>query len=292
VGPRERPVPPGVVPGMDRDPKFAHRWIVLSVPAPPRGEEHLLVEALIRVGGRSVVREGDRYVARIPVPRPEAARADAVAAEEGAPGDPAPTVANAEAAIRASTSLRDPDLRWEWAEDGPGSGESTPRHPTTRACLALLGELVAPGERWLDVGAGTGVLALEAARLGAEAVLALEMDPVAAALARESAADAPGARVRVVTLRAGPGDLRRLGPFHGIVANIEARALMELLDAFRGEGAPLHPGGHLILSGAHRGEGRDLAQVARDAGLTAVTERVEEGWWTGAFRYGGVRDPQ
>jgi SAM-dependent methyltransferase len=262
------------------DPELPRRWLVLSVAAPVRGEEHLLVEALMRLGGRSVVREGERYVARIPV----------AAAGAG----PEALLRKAEVAVRAATTLVDPEIRWRWAargvDDGPEGEAPAPRHPTTRSCLAFLGELVVPGERWLDVGAGTGVLALEAARLGATEVLALEMDPVAAALAREHAAEGSGGHVRVVTLRAGPGDLGRLGPFHGVVANIEAEVLMALLEGFRR--GPLLPGGHLILSGAHRGEGRELAEAAREVGLTAVGERVEEGWWAGAFRYGGGALPR
>jgi SAM-dependent methyltransferase len=264
---------------------MAH-WLVLSVPAPPRGEEHLLVDALLRVGGRSVIREGDHYLARIPVGECQG--------EEDRAGAWEPLVAEARMAVRAATSLDEPEIRWWWApaQGKDGAESSLPPHPTTRACLALLGDLVSPGERWLDVGTGTGVLALEAARLGAKEVLALEMDPVAAALAREGAAQAgfgePEGPIRVVTLRAGPGDLLRLGPFHGIVANLEAGVLKELLEAFRSlhPSNPLHRGGRLILSGAHRGEGKELEDLASEVGLNAVSRRVEEGWWAGAFRFG------
>jgi SAM-dependent methyltransferase len=275
-------------------------WLVLSVPAPPRGEEHLLVEALLRAGGRSVVREGDRYLARIPVVGGRGDGQGEDRSEDDRAGAAEPVVAEARMAVRAATTLDDPEIRWWWAP-APGEEEAgpvLPLHPTTRACLALLEELVTPGERWLDVGTGTGVLALEAARLGAGEVVALEMDPVAAALAREGAVRAgfgePEGPIRVRALRAGPGDLLRLGPFHGIVANLEAGVLAELLDAFRGEplgeplgpGSPLHPGGHLILSGAHRGEGAELEGLAGKLELTAVSRRVEEGWWAGAFRHG------
>jgi SAM-dependent methyltransferase len=294
------------------------RWLVLSVPAPPRGEEHLLVEALMRLGGRSVVREGGRYVARIPRTAEGKAEDDSV--------DHA-FLEQARATIRAATTLQDPELRWWWSEEG-GEGAPVARHPTTRACLALMEGRVAPGERWLDVGTGTGVLALAAARLGAGEVVALEVDPVAAEvarenLAREGAHDAGGAselatyarraqgahrpRIQVLTLRAGPEDLSRLGPFHGIVANIEVGVLMELLAAFGeekggrgpagerpGRGipsagapapapAPLHPGGRLIVSGAHRGEGAELVARAGELGLHLLEERMEEGWWAGAF---------
>lgn len=287
----------------------------------------------MRLGGRSVVREGGRYLARIPQTAEGEVEVD--------PADPA-FLEQVRATIRAATTLRDPELRWWWSEGG-GEGAPVARHPTTRACLTLMEGRVAPGERWLDVGAGTGVLALAAARMGAGEVVALEADPVAAEVARENlvregASDAGGApevatdprraqgghrpRIRVLTLRAGPEDLGRLGPFHGIVANIEAGVLLELLGAF-GEGeeqrgrrpagerpgrrgpsvgdrpgrgapaapAPLHPWGRLILSGAHRGEGAALVVRAGELGLQFLEERVEEGWWAGAFRWGAPEEP-
>ena len=293
----------------------------------------------MRLGGRSVVREGGRYLARIP------RTAEGEVEGEVDPANPA-FLEQVRATIRAATTLRDPELRWWWSEEG-GEGAPVARHPTTRTCLTLMEGRVAPGERWLDVGTGTGVLALAAARMGAGEVVALEADPVAAEVARENltregaheAGGAPEAatcprraqgghrpRIRVLTLRAGPEDLGRLGPFHGIVANIDTGVLLELLGAF-GEGeevggrgpagerpgrrgpsvgdrpvrgapaapapapAPLHPGGRLILSGAHRGEGAELVVRAGELGLQLVEERVEEGWWSGAFRWGAPEEP-
>jgi len=274
--------------GMD----LPDRWLALSVPIPPRGEEHLIVEALLRIGSRSVQREGERYVAIVPPPE-----------------DLGALLGRAEAAIRASTSLTAPDLAWSWAppgawgggeepvaapfrwrngreiqlEPGPAFGDGS--HPTTRSCLEFLETMVAPGDRIADLGTGTGILAIAAAALGAREVLAIEADPLSAALARRNVArNGAEDRVRVRELLVGADDLPDLGVFHGIVANLDGRTLLELLEAFASAPSPLHKGGWLIVSGAHRGEGADVRRRAEERGLVFEGERVADGWWTGVFR--------
>lgn len=70
----------------------------------------------------------------------------------------------------------------------PGLAFGTGQHPTTRLCLQALEELVTPGMRVLDLGAGSGILAIAAAKLGARRVLALDIDPQAVRVARENVA--------------------------------------------------------------------------------------------------------
>src|SRR5919199_4757237 len=68
----------------------------------------------------------------------------------------------------------------------PGMAFGTGLHPTTRLCLRAAEELVQPGQRVLDLGAGSGILAIAAAKLGAGRVEAVEIDPVAAKVCREN----------------------------------------------------------------------------------------------------------
>ncbi len=71
-------------------------------------------------------------------------------------------------------------------EIDPGMAFGTGLHPTTQMCLLVLEEQVRSGMRVLDLGTGSGILALAAVKLGADAVLALDTDPVAVAAAREN----------------------------------------------------------------------------------------------------------
>jgi len=288
----------------------ARRWLVLSVAAPPFGEEHLLVDALRRMGARAVEREAQRFVAYMP----DAADADEV-------------VRHAAAAVRASTSVRDPVITWHREDDAhwvrrragdpeplrvtgrividpvgrepdaaqPGNGEGdvvirlhpgiafgTAEHPTTRACLRLLERWVEPGARIADVGAGSGILAIAAALLGAREVTALEIDPLACAdMERNLEANVVADRVRVRQGAATHAGLRALGPLDGMVANIEFAVVAELLPAMA---AALAPGGWLVVSGIIRPEREALLRAAGWAGLRTAGEEIDEGWWTGWFR--------
>jgi ribosomal protein L11 methyltransferase len=287
------------------DPAAAPPWLLLSVQAPPHGEEIYLVDALRRLGARAVEREGERFVALLPPPR-----------------DPDALLREAEGAIRASTTLRDPWLTWrwqpreEWAERwsrqvrptragerfvvaprgrmpplepgelpirlAPGPGFGTAEHPTTRACLRLLETRVAPGDRVADVGSGSGILAVAAALLGAGHVLALEVDPWACEAARETVAENVVAdRVEVREVEVRPETLRGEAPFDGIAANLEAAILLPLLPALAGA---LAPGGWAVVSGVLRQERREAVRAAEGAGLRVEREVVEEGWWTAVLR--------
>jgi ribosomal protein L11 methyltransferase len=127
----------------------------------------------------------------------------------------------------------------------------TGRHETTRGCLLALDRLARAGRRFkrpLDLGCGSGILALAMARLWDAPVLAADNDAPAVSVARENmringAAD----RVRVVKSSGfGAAALRRSGPFDLIAANILARPLCRLA---RGFAAHLAPGGSAVLSG-------------------------------------------
>ncbi|WP_242396372.1 50S ribosomal protein L11 methyltransferase [Anaeromyxobacter oryzisoli] len=125
----------------------------------------------------------------------------------------------------------------------PGMAFGTGTHPTTSLCLAALSERLAarPGAAVLDVGTGSGLLAIAARKLGAGRVAGNDNDPVAVGVARENAARNGAA----VELTVEPLSAIR-GPFDVVVANILANTLVELAP---GIAAQLAPGGVVLLSG-------------------------------------------
>ncbi len=70
----------------------------------------------------------------------------------------------------------------------PGMAFGTGLHPTTRLCIAALEEVVQPGDTVLDVGTGSGVLSIVAAKLGATSILATDIDPIAVQVTHENVA--------------------------------------------------------------------------------------------------------
>jgi ribosomal protein L11 methyltransferase len=163
----------------------------------------------------------------------------------------------------------------------PGMAFGTAEHPTTRGCLRALEELVVKDARWADVGTGSGILAIAAALLGARTVVALESDPWATAAARENArTNGVEARVEVSDVTVEAGSLAALGPFDGIVANVETGVLTLLLPEFR---LALAPTGWLVLSGILTTEADGIIQAAISHGLSLTREEAEAEWWTGTF---------
>lgn len=178
----------------------------------------------------------------------------------------------------------------------PGMAFGTGLHPTTQLCLILLERYAQPGLRTLDLGTGSGILAIAAAKLGAGPVLALDNDPIAVAVAAENVArNQAGAAVTAAegSLGAGAtmghwlsGDFgeRAAGSapapapddqFDLIVANLIAKVLVILADDIA---AALRPGGILISSGIIDSRESEVVEAFDRAGLRQI-ERHQEGEW-------------
>lgn len=157
----------------------------------------------------------------------------------------------------------------------PGMAFGTGHHPTTDMCLRALEELARPGLRVLDLGCGSGILAIAAAKLGVSRVVALDIDPQAVKAARDNAAanDAAGAvEVHWGTLdESGTG----YGPFELILANISALTLERLARALWNA---LAQGGTLVSSGFLDDAVPTLTDAYRSAGLS-VERVLEDGIW-------------
>ena len=154
-------------------------------------------------------------------------------------------------------------------------------HATTAMALAALSAHVQPGDKVLDVGTGTGILAIAAARLGAASVLALDIDPGAVEAAREnvqlngveSIVKVEEASVEAV-LRARADDQGRC--WHVVVANIVALITLGLLK--EGLARTVCSGGVLILSSIKPRELDAVCSQGRSAGMDVVREDQQDGW--------------
>jgi ribosomal protein L11 methyltransferase len=125
----------------------------------------------------------------------------------------------------------------------PGMAFGTGTHPTTALCLGALSDLLEarPGASVLDVGTGSGLLAIGARKLGAGRVAANDVDPVAVEVAGENAAR-NGAALELTGAPVG----EIAGTFDLVVANILANTLVELAPAIS---ARVAPGGRVLLAG-------------------------------------------
>lgn len=157
----------------------------------------------------------------------------------------------------------------------PGMAFGTGQHPTTAMCLRTLEDLVRPGMSVLDLGCGSSILSIAAAKLGATAVLALDIDPLAVKASGENAA-ANGVD-HLVEVREGTLDIETpsLESFDIIAANISSLTLDRLAPALARN---LRPSGILIASGFLEDAVTSLSRAFTVAGLRF--ERViEDGVW-------------
>ena len=158
----------------------------------------------------------------------------------------------------------------------PGMAFGTGLHPTTRLCVAALESLadsgVLAGARVLDVGSGSGILSIAAARLGTREVLAVDVDPIAV---EATTANARRNRLaRIVRAREGSAPSGE-GPFDVVLANLIASLLVRLAD---GLVTDLRPGGVLLASGIFENREAEVRAAFEASGLV-VSARLAEGEW-------------
>ncbi|MBL0275354.1 MAG: 50S ribosomal protein L11 methyltransferase [Anaeromyxobacter sp.] len=156
----------------------------------------------------------------------------------------------------------------------PGMAFGTGTHPTTSLCLAALSDLLQarPGARVLDVGTGSGLLAIAARKLGGGVVAGNDNDPIAVRVAQENAA------LNGVALDLNERDVAAQdGPFDLVLANILANTLVELAPALA---AQLAPGGVVILSGILRPQEEEVRAAYLAAGLVPLPggDRRQDEW--------------
>ncbi len=161
----------------------------------------------------------------------------------------------------------------------PAMAFGTGHHATTRMCLETLEEVLAnwswkDGSSVLDVGAGTGILGIAAAALGASKVVALDTNPEAVDAANhnlvlnslENRVQVHQGGLEVIDL-----DLQ----FDLILANLDTKTLCPLLDILRDR---LAPAGRLIASGIPVADEEKVSQAARAARFNTLSRRAEDDW--------------
>jgi len=165
----------------------------------------------------------------------------------------------------------------------PRMAFGTGSHETTRLCLELMERYVLPGTKVLDMGTGSGILAIAAARLGAGQVLAVDNDADAMENCRENILLN---RVEA-DVTAFEGSIENVGgrDFDLVVANINKPVLMEMLPDLP---AFLKPAGRLILSGLLMPEMEDVRKTAHAAGFHFL-EEMEKGEWAACAAAMGSR---
>jgi len=161
----------------------------------------------------------------------------------------------------------------------------TGHHGTTRGCLEALAWIARRGRpsRILDLGTGTGVLAIAAARLWRQPVLASDIDPVSVRHARDNARrNGASALVEVIEAAGLRGArFRERGPFGLVLANILAGPLVGLAQPMRSH---LAPGAYVVLSGLLPAQETRVLAAYRAAGLRLEKRSRLEGWSTLVLR--------
>jgi ribosomal protein L11 methyltransferase len=161
----------------------------------------------------------------------------------------------------------------------PGMAFGTGSHPTTALCLARVDELLAehPGADVLDVGTGSGVIALLAERLGAGRICGTENDPVALRAAREATVLNQIADGRIAWELSDPDGLPPPydAPYGIVVANILLNTLVELSPQIARKVAP---GGNLVLSGLLWPQAEEVERAYGALGLRPAGRSEREGW--------------
>ncbi|MGH2454760.1 MAG: 50S ribosomal protein L11 methyltransferase [Candidatus Limnocylindria bacterium] len=156
----------------------------------------------------------------------------------------------------------------------PGMAFGTGLHPTTRACLTLLQRMGPMPPRALDVGSGSGILALAALRLGAGRVDCLDTDPVAVQATRDNAA-ANGLADRLAAAQGSVPDAPPGEPYPLVLANLVAVVLVELAHRLA---AHTSPGGTLLAGGIIAGRAAEVLEALTWAGFVLGERRDDDDW--------------
>jgi len=175
--------------------------------------------------------------------------------------------------IRPSWLEHKPQPRDVIIELDPGMAFGTGLHPTTQLCLCALERLVRPGMEVLDLGTGSGILAIAAAKLGAGHVDALDSDQQAVQVARGNVME-NGAAEQVTVRKGSLADAT--GRYDLVVVNILARVVTEMAKA--GLSERLRPGGVVFAAGITADQAPEVVAALERNGLKLTDQRQRGDW--------------
>lgn len=162
----------------------------------------------------------------------------------------------------------------EVMEIDPGMAFGTGTHPTTSLCIKLLEKYLKPEDTVLDVGTGSGILLVAAAKLKASRLDGIDLDPLAVEVARKNLAQN---HVDPSTVELTVGDLMQpvTRIYDVVVANILAEVILELLDNVA---SVVRPGGHFICSGIVEAYQTRIAEKMVLSGFDVLDVLKDQDW--------------
>lgn len=258
----------------------------------PSGEPEAALAALFAAGAQGVHEDGSALLTHFPPETDVLAVATAVRE-----ADPGASVTVGRAAdtdwseawkdLLSVQTVGELRIAPPWLADGldpahtvvvdPGMAFGTGDHPTTRSVVRLMQRIAVSDATVADLGAGSAVLAIAAAKLGARTVTAVELDPDAIGNATENVErNGVAGAVHVIE-----GDalslLPLLAPVDLILANIVSSVHLDLLSEMA---RALSPGGRAVLSGILVEEREMMQARLKATGWVVIEEDVEDIWWS------------
>lgn len=262
---------------------------VLAVRIRPRTNHDAVVAALFEAGSMGVHEDGDTLVTNLPLDGDVSMLRERVAQADPAAEVDVTTVTLSDfsewrGTVGAHTvgriTVAPPWVKTEalghLISIEPAMAFGTGEHATTRLCLSLLQRVIRSGDTVADLGSGSAVLSIAAAKLGARSVAAIEIDPDATSNAEENVAR-NGVAEAVHVLEGDASVLLPLvAPVRVIIANILSSVILDLLATMR---SSLAEGGEIILSGILLDERDMMAARLTEAGWSVMMEESEGEWW-------------
>lgn len=277
------------------------RWLVVTVPAPSDAQRDALAEGLLALGGTAILEEGASLTTYIAAPadidswldHARSTLSDLVGEQaeiDGRLQDDEDWSESWKKGLRPRRVGRGFIVTPSWSAPeaqpddrviviDPEMAFGTGEHATTRGALRFLETVAQAGDRVLDVGTGSAILAIGAAMLGAAEVVAVDNDADAILNARDNVVrNGVAAIVRLEECIVDRHYLTRAGGgrYDIILANVLSSVLKPLLAEFF---RSVIPDGHVILGGILQTESEEMLDAAAVAGFHIIAEDLEDEWW-------------